>query len=1015
MAFIEKRRQLLATAGAMLCLAPAPAAAQAAGPEETRPATAPAQDGERLVGMSLAGRAEGKLRPFAGGILPNAGKIRTFAGDVAGTAGKIRTFQGDASASAGEILGAAGKIRTFAGKIRTFSSEVTPQTSAGASFWGTLTPRAGTLSASAGKIRTFEGDFEGMAGKIRTFAGKIRTFSGDLLGYDLASVEYHDLNGGFRALVEGTKASWGDTIQQQTGRTFEAAFADRMLTKYGIDLNDARSLDGLNEVGVELFLLDWYDNLTLYSGQDQVDHWMKPINWSPALTQSLGEGYDAKIGILDFSLTGEEAGNVVKSSGVSSVAGGHGSAVASLITARHDGRGVMGIAPGVQVVSYNPFDETYTAGWTDIKNGVKYLLENKASIINMSLGVPGSTLHSGWNDVFKEDSISKEARKRVFVLAAGNEGVTQSGEVAWNFDKNPNVIVVGSVDPDGAISAFSNRPGETRFKKLAGADPLGTDMLKSRFIVAPGEFMLVSDGAGGVTRMSGTSFAAPLVSGTIALVHDRWPWLADNPVDTVNLILNSARDVGAPGVDGVYGRGMLDVQKALEPNSFWTLKWKQSVNGVIKDVTATSVLQTSQTTRSSWEANKVYFTVFEDTGAAKDSYRDFNIPMSSKLIGQTVGTTGEQFQGYLQSRFWSWFDGAQDSSGAGPAPAPGPRGFTAPRFTAPMASIGGLETVAVASPRTWRPGLRQSGVPFDTGLALRSPDQRFGVRFGTGDGSGLVGQRGFGMRSDHDVLTGGANPFMGLASGAAYAAVEMRIGERVTVSTGVSRQNAVMDLDRMNYRERQILGGVDPYRASANTMVATYRASDKLTTNMGYTLLNEDTGLLGVRSLDPNDLTDGSSTDAATFGADYAVARGLSLSLTGTVGRTRSGDAGSQGITVAPGGLVSSAWQVAMAKDGLFDGNDRMRVTLAQPLHIERGRIGVTGVEVVDRMTGELGDVTQLVDVERGRRRFVAEALYGRSIGDGAAQLNLFGRADLKADERTQAALTLGGSFRLGF
>ena len=119
--------------------------------------------------------------------------------------------------------------------------------------------------------------------------------------------------------------------------------------------------------------MDWYDGLMNYSGADHVDHWMKEINWSPALTQTLGGGKDTVIGLLDFSVTGDPARNIIKYAGISTVANGHGSAVASLIVAAHDGKGVMGIAPNASVVSYNPFDATQTASWADIKKGVLML------------------------------------------------------------------------------------------------------------------------------------------------------------------------------------------------------------------------------------------------------------------------------------------------------------------------------------------------------------------------------------------------------------------------------------------------------------------------------------------------------------------------------------------------------------------------------------------------------------------------------------------------------------------
>ncbi len=1010
----DNKKLLTTSALALSCALAAPAAAQTAEPEA--PATAePAKGEERLVATGLAdgkGRASGgSIRPFAGGILPNAGSIRSFAGPISGTAGSIRSFQGALTESAGSIRSFAGSIRSFAGSIRSFSDGVAYGTAPGGTFWGSLTPLSGSVGAQAGSIRSFSGDLETLAGSIRSFAGSIRSFDGKLLTYEQAPTAYDGIRDQMRTMVDKSRTTFGATVLAQTGQSFDTAFAAKMLGKYGVDLNNPASLYGLNEVGFELFLLDWHDNLMQYSGQDQVDGWMKQVKWNPGLTQSLGSVGRTKIGILDFGITGDDFSPLAGSAAIAGSAktGIHGSAVAGLIAAKHDGRGVMGIAPNAQVFAFNPFDATNTAGWTDVKAGVRYLLGQGASVINMSLGVSGTVLHSGWNDsVFRGDAtLQTMAKKAVFVLAAGNDGIVHSADnkVNWNFDTNPNIIIVGSVDPSNKISAFSNRPGEASFEKIAGNDPLGTDKLRDRFIVAPGEWTLVSDGAGGVTRMSGTSFAAPLVSGTIALVHDRWPWLADNPVDTVNLILGSTDDLGEAGTDPVYGRGMLNVEKALAPGNFFALKYTRYVDGVVKTgMTANTMLDINQTTINSWVVNDdVYFNAFEDVGDLKDSYRDFNIPVSTKLVGQTVGTTDEQFDAYVRGSFMTWMSANKRRTG-----------FTTPHFSAEMGKIGGLHTEAVAVPRAYRPGLRQSSLPYDSGLALRSEDGGFAMRFGSGAGAGFIGQSGFAKQSDYDVTTGGANPFLGLASGSAYGQVQLAIGPRVTVSTGVTAQEAVLDFDRMSARERQVLGGLDPYRAAASNINVAYRATDKLTATIGYTLLNEDSALLGVRSLQAGDLAGGSNTDAATFGADYAVSNGLALSVSGTVGRTRAGGA-AHGVAVSEGGLISSAWQVALAKEGLFDGNDHARVTFAQPLHIEHGSIDISMAAVVDRQTGEIGEITRTAALQSGQRTFVAEAVYGRNFLGGMGQVNLFGRANLQSDARQQAALTLGGSLRIGF
>jgi hypothetical protein len=966
----------------------------------------------------------GTIRPFAGGILPYSGNIRSFAGPILGTAGNIRSFagnirsfEGDATASAGNIRSFAGNIRSFAGNIRSFGGTTMPLTGPDGTFWGGLYPAAGTLSANAGNIRSFAGEFEGMAGNIRSFAGNIRSFDGGLLTWNAGATTYEGLNTQIAALVAGSEARWGAAVTARTGKSFQDAFTTPLLTKYGINLADAQSLVGLDEAGTELFLLDWYDNLMNYSGADQVDHWMKAVNWTPRITQDLGSGRDSTIGLLDFTVTGEGTSSVVKASGVSTVSGMHGSAVMSLMTASHDGRGVMGIAPGASVVSFNPFDETYTAGWTDIRNGVVNLVKNGATIVNMSLGVPGWTLNAGWNTVFSEKAVSDAARKRVFVLAAGNDGITQSQNVTWAFDKNPAIIVVGSVDPNGTISEFSNRPGTaclTQDGKMAGDGTCtggGRQTLANRFIVAPGEFILVSDGQGGVTRMSGTSFAAPLVSGTVALVHDRWPWLRDKPADTAEIILASARDVGAPGTDPVYGRGMLDVSAALSPKALDALKYKVSVNGGgLQDLKVATLTPLQKTTLlTTWEANSAYMTAFDDT---LTSYRDFSIPLSSKLVGQTVGTTGEQFNSYLTQRFLDWFKG-------GPA-APGLTGetraaFGPARYTAALRSGAGVEAVATLTPRPYRPGLSRKGFAFESGFAFSDADNGYGLRFGTGRGGAALGEAGFGMQSDYEVATGGANPFVGLASGSGYAAVDVRVSPSVTVSTGVARQDAKRDFDGLTIQDRFALGGIDPYRATAATVTLRYEVDDLMTASVGYTMLDEESGLLGMQSLDRRDLAGGTRSDAATLTLDLALSPTLSLTGSATLGRTRAGDSSRQALAVGGGGLVSSAFQAAVTKVGLI-GDDRLRVSFAQPLHLEQGSIEVSNVQVIDRATGELGTVVQSFDLQGSRRRYVAEMLYGRTVLGGIADVNVFGRANINGTaQQGQSSLTLGSSFHLGF
>jgi hypothetical protein len=190
----------------------------------------------------------------------------------------------------------------------------------------------------------------------------------------------------------------------------------------------------------------------------------------------------------------------------------------------------------------------------------------------------------------------------------------------------------------------------------------------------------------------------------------------------------------------------------------------------------------------------------------------------------------------------------------------------------------------------------------------------------------------------------------------------------------------------------------------------------RLRTTVGYTLLHENDAVLGMASANPGDLPLGSTTDAATAGADWALAHGVSLSASASVGRTRAGDAARSPLAVGADGLMSSSFQVGLAKDGLLDRHDRVRISFAQPMHVESGSVDVSMLQVVDRTTGALGVVTQHTGITSPQRRYVAEMLYGRDLLNGTAQVSVFGRANINAQASDALPGVTGGtSFRLAF
>jgi hypothetical protein len=922
------------------------------------------------------------------GLRPSYGSINPFARDINAFWGNINPFWGDIGAFWGNINPFYGDIGAFWGNINPFYGDI-------GAFYGNINPFAGDVAAHYGNIGAFWGNINPFWGDINAFWGNITPFNAS---------QYAQLATKLDELVTRSELFWGNAVRAKTGLSFRDGFANPLFAKYGINPADPASLAGKTAAQRSEFFLAWYDQLMDFSGMDHVDHWMKTINWTPAITQQQGEGYDAVIGLIDFTVAGDAdiQSKLSFFSGVSSFSNGHGAGVASLMVAAHDGKGVMGIAPNATVVAYNPFDSTGTTSFADIKTGIVALSGKKASIINMSLGVPGWTLHKDWNTVFSDPAVAAMRNNTVFVVAAGNEGISQTTNIAWSWATDPNLIIVGSVRPDGVISDFSNRPGTACLLKDNGnCDP--KDLLMNRFLVAPGELILVSDDKGGVVRQSGTSLAAPLVSGAIALLHDRWPWLVNFPKATLDIIFRSAKDLGAPGVDAVYGWGLLDVAAAQSVLDFSKLKFYENVNGVITQRNAEEVQRGG--VKTSWEASGAYFVVFED---ADKTQRDFAIPLSSRLTGLTVNGTGEQFQQFLYARLVDWINSGRSTKGF--ADTAGYLALSDSAVTLPA-----FDGLNVSFGFTTRADDLFATPSQEYALRIADENGLFGFNAGYGAGASTLGYQGtFALRSDYGV-GGGVNPLLGFASGGGYGSVDLRLADDLRVSAGFSSSGDPLQIEQ-TYGESglaPVVSDLSAYDAGAFTFALSYQLDRSVGLRMSYTQLTEANGLLGVRSLQSDDFAKGTVTDGLTIGADLALGDGFTLGLSGSIGQTRANQNDLGVIDPA----LSTAFNVALTKAGIFEEADRARFSLSQALHVESGTFSYTQVGVVDRLTGELGMITQEFAIGGQPREYNAEFLYAVPFADGDGEFGAFGKMTLRDDASTVEVsdFVVGASLGLKF
>jgi len=152
--------------------------------------------------------------------------------------------------------------------------------------------------------------------------------------------------------------------------------------------------------------------------------------------------------------------------------------------------------------------------------------------------------HSNWTGTGSGDR--NYAGNGGFLNCPTSGTMTVSNCNTWSLDglNSSNVIYVGEVDSSNSIPDWSNQAGDTH---------------ANQFVVTSSDAITVSsDGS-----PDGNSFAAPRVAGTGALVRHKFPNLTGSQTATV--ILHTADDLGATGVDAVYGHGKLNVGKALAP------------------------------------------------------------------------------------------------------------------------------------------------------------------------------------------------------------------------------------------------------------------------------------------------------------------------------------------------------------------------------------------------------------------------------------------------------------------
>lgn len=207
---------------------------------------------------------------------------------------------------------------------------------------------------------------------------------------------------------------------------------------------------------------------------------------------------------------------------------GHGTEVAGVLSATgNNGQGIAGTCWSCRMMVVKVMQPTGIVNYSHMAQGILYAAQKGAHVINISAGgyADSQTLRA---------AIEEAAQTAVVVAGAGNDDRADAFYPA----AYPQVLAVAAVDESLAKSTFSNHG-------------LWVDL------AAPGVDIRTTTAGGTWGEASGTSVAAPLVSGIAGLVKTL------NPTWSPTQIRAHLRQTAAPADDGL-GAGIVDAAKAAE-------------------------------------------------------------------------------------------------------------------------------------------------------------------------------------------------------------------------------------------------------------------------------------------------------------------------------------------------------------------------------------------------------------------------------------------------------------------
>lgn len=337
-------------------------------------------------------------------------------------------------------------------------------------------------------------------------------------------------------------------------------------------------------------LLNWLANGCIPEGgnigwdEDYYDRqWHLPVIQADKAWDEGVTGAGVRVAVLDTGIWYYHPDlypNIDFSSGASFVPGttdflddnGHGTHAAGIIAAADNGWGVIGIAPNATLIGIKVLAGDGTGHLSWIVSGIAHAVEQNADIINLSMGYH---LKKNGDPPYYTASDASRIRKvvrKVINWAASQDilVINSAGNDGKNFDKDGNIISIPTEEGNGIVVSATGPFRLENFDETTSYTNYGSSLI---WVSAPGgDFrdypnsgwwndMVFSTTINGWMWAAGTSAAASMVSGTAALVLEKY---GPMPLGELkNHLAITADDLGKPGYDPYYGRGRINALKAV--------------------------------------------------------------------------------------------------------------------------------------------------------------------------------------------------------------------------------------------------------------------------------------------------------------------------------------------------------------------------------------------------------------------------------------------------------------------